>query len=78
MTISKTVAVVALLVLGIEAASADSALRGREPRAGAQTSASQVKELAPFCIADDRCSAIAPRPVAELARYAAKMDAAVR
>ncbi len=32
MTISKTAAVVALLVLGVHAASADSALRGREHR----------------------------------------------
>lgn len=78
MTISKTAAVVALLVLGVHAASADSALRGREHRAGAQTSASQLKEQAPFCIADDRCGAFAPRPVAELARYDAKMDAAAR
>ncbi|MHB1102016.1 MAG: hypothetical protein ACYC0C_04375 [Devosia sp.] len=78
-----TLAAAVLTVMGAQAAAAGTIERGREERVAiktgcvefAQACANQLKERVLFCIADDRCSAAAPRPVSALIRYDARMDA---
>lgn len=78
-----TLAAVFVLVLicgGVQAAE-----RGRETRGATPTSCTDAGESGEcisvasqediFCIAVDRCSAVAPRQISALIRYDARMDA---